>query len=63
MKMSGSPAPSHHCPSSGGRIDGSAGSSRAIPSSLDHHVVRHGEVKTSGSRLCSNLAATSPLPV
>ncbi|KAJ6926458.1 hypothetical protein NC651_010772 [Populus alba x Populus x berolinensis] len=63
MSISGSPAPSSHCPSSGGHTSGSSGNSRAIPLNSDHHEVRRGEAKASSSRLCSKHVAPSPTPV
>ena len=51
MSMSSSSSPSSHRSSSGGRTSGSFGNSRAM--NLDHHEVRCGEAKASGSRLRS----------
>ncbi|KAJ6875404.1 hypothetical protein NC652_034961 [Populus alba x Populus x berolinensis] len=53
MSMPGSPAPSSHYPSSGGRTSDSSSHSRAIPLNLDHHEVRRSEAKANGSRLHS----------
>ncbi|KAJ6875403.1 hypothetical protein NC652_034961 [Populus alba x Populus x berolinensis] len=59
MSMPGSPAPSSHYPSSGGRTSDSSSHSRAIPLNLDHHEVRRSEAKANGSRLHSKQAGCS----